>query len=70
MIVSELIEKLQQLSADSIVYREIEGEMCTVKRASVLKLHTWSVGGSVTEDFMPETRLDSDEAKFSGIVLD
>jgi hypothetical protein len=70
MIVSELIEKLRALPADMPVYRDVEGFMRVVTGPRIARLHTWSVGGSISEDYMPETMLDDDEAKFTGVILE
>ena len=70
MIVSELIELLQALPQDHIVYLNWEGELVLAREARIAQCHTYSVGGSASEDYYPECRIDDDEAKYQAVLID
>jgi hypothetical protein len=68
--VAELIDKLLQLPPEMIVYRDVEGECKTIREPMIADLHTWSAGGSISVDYLPECDADEDEAKFKGVIIE
>lgn len=73
MVVSDLIALLANCRPDSEVYLNWEGELVPAREARALDVHTYSAGGSVSEDYYPEVRscdLDEGGRKWRAVLID